>query len=527
MAMPFSARGPRRDVDSLSGNKNGSLTPRPGSSLKMAGMDVSNGNKQPITTQPLPRGGNKGVDTVPHIPVSGKPGEVAPWCCEPNMILPTPQTPQDRSQVLVRHKRRAEPGQITVHWGLQTVDKPDPGDGYGVKSKKGESVAQNFRSGQKLGIEEYMQSRGEAIYHSVRCEPLSGSFLRGHNLPEFTAQKEFKGFGKELARDAFDAKECIFPRYLPPEVEEDIERYKQTHGSYDPGEKMSRKYEWPDKVTSNEHFRFGVVDQIGGLQSGKGAKTVLTMDMEDDGTFPRTRVVKSTSENYKIVASDRLGVSRNLLQGVPPVPAGHAFGIRSGQDMLHAGELVRGFYSPDEQKPDPDLGKCLMKGRRNFQTKRPFGMPTIRKDLEPPIFHKRSVASNTNYGDDHDAAGLIYPQKFGHRGISDNDFSRRRSPDEVRKLTQNAGYTLQDDEFQMIWDACVEFFGDGSSLVSLQVFLHMLSDWMSQTEGSYARSTQKGTELMPPADETQVLPASNAPQPEPTPVGTPLATPVV
>jgi hypothetical protein len=412
--------------------------------------------------------------------------------------MPTPATPENKSAVLNRHKRRTGPGEITVHWGMQTVTKPDPGIGYGVKSKKGENVADNFRQGQKFGIEEYIQSRGESIYHTVQYEPLGSSYNRGLHLPAETSQKDFKGFGVELTRDDYDAKDCLFPRQVEPETVEDMERYKRTHGSFDPGEKMSRKYQWPDKITKNEHFRFGVVDQVGGLQSGKGAKTVLTMDLEEDNTLPRTRVVKQTSEKYREVASDRLGVSRNLLQAQPPVPAGHAFGLKSGADMTHAGELVRGFYSGAEQAPDSDLGKCLMVGRRNFQTKRPFGVPTVRNDLDAPLFHKRSVASSINYGDDHDAFTLIYPQKFGHRGLANSDFSLRRSPEEVRHLATSSGYHLQDEEFQMLWDVCVQMFGDGIQQVSLEIFLTILADWLSQQHGDSARSTQKSSGLLAP-----------------------------
>merc|ERR1719182_1177286 len=118
-------------------------------------------------------------------------------------------------------------------------------------------------------------------------------------MPEASTKKDFKGFGKELTRDLIEAKDCIFPRGIQTETEEDLARYKKTHGSFDPGEKMSRMYEWPDKVIKNEDFRFGVIDQIGSLQNGKGAKTVLTMDLEVDMTKPRTRVGKLTAENYR------------------------------------------------------------------------------------------------------------------------------------------------------------------------------------------------------------------------------------
>ena len=41
-------------------------------------------------------------------------------------------------------------------------------------------------------------------------------------------------------------------------------------------------------------------------------------------------------------------------QGRPPVAPNHTFGTSSGCDELSAGELIRGFYPIDEQKPDKD-----------------------------------------------------------------------------------------------------------------------------------------------------------------------------
>lgn len=357
MTAPLSARGSQLEASRLAGySRTGNLTPRPGSSLKMAGLDMSQLSKQSADSQLVPRSARKCVDTVPHIPPSGRRGEVAPWSCEANLILPSPSTPENRGELQDRHKKRTAPGQITVHWGLKTATKPAPGEGYGVKSDRGDNVAQNFRLGQKLGIEEYIQSRGEAVYYSVQREPLGSSYVRGHGFPERTDKR---GFGKECPRDEFDAKETVNPQFLDFDTEEQRERYKKTHGAYDPGEMISRKYEWPQKITANPHFRFGVTDggPTGALQNGNGAKSVLNMNKEIDNTLPRTRIGKKTAENFREVANDQLATSRNLLQGQMPVPAGHSFGLKSGVDMTHAGELVRGFYPPDEQKPDSDLGK--------------------------------------------------------------------------------------------------------------------------------------------------------------------------
>jgi len=43
--------------------------------------------------------------------------------------------------------------------------------------------------------------------------------------------------------------------------------------------------------------------------------------------FPKTIIVKKTVEDFKSIAQDILGQSKNLGQGKPPVPQEHAFGI--------------------------------------------------------------------------------------------------------------------------------------------------------------------------------------------------------
>jgi hypothetical protein len=515
----LSARGPREAEHRANRFANGTITPRPNSSLQLAGLDLSKCSRQQAAaaTRDITLSFKKGVDTVPNVAASGKKGEVTPWSCQPEIIIPTPRTPETYSDIQRRHKKRPGPGEISVHWSRKPSDIPNPGLGYGVKSKTGESAAENFTSGLKFGIAEYVQSRGESIYQSVRMEPLGSAWQRGHVLPEETKQPSFKGFGKAILLDAVDAKETIFPRYTEPLKEEDKERYKRSHGNFDPGEALDRKYDWPSKVAENQHFRFGVTDTTkpGNLVSGDGAKTALTMDLEEDRSYPRSRIVDRTAETYRAVAGDPLGSGRNMFQGKTQVVPGHAYGMKSGHDNTHAGELVRGFYAAKDQLPDADLGKSKVVGRRNFFTKRPFGVPSVRHDLEAPPHHKRSVASATNYGDDQSAFNLLYPEKFGHRGVADSDFFVRRPAEEVRSLLEGAGYALEDQDFHGLWDEALQVHGDGEPFVSLEVMLGVVGHWMSVSGVKLGQTCSKTRETLLPvsggsgiqANET-LLPAS-------------------
>merc|ERR1719181_460619 len=102
ISAPLSARGSQQTADRLAGRcTDATLTPRENSLLKMAGLDMSNG----LRPQVMPSQ-KKGVDTVPHIPASGKKGEVEPWSSGSEMIMPTPRTPENANEVQKRHRRR-------------------------------------------------------------------------------------------------------------------------------------------------------------------------------------------------------------------------------------------------------------------------------------------------------------------------------------------------------------------------------------------------------------------------------------
>lgn len=443
---------------------------------------------------------------MPHIPAAGKVGQTKPWITQPDIILPSPRTPEGRPEMLTKHKRRTDAGERAVHWGLKDLAPPDPGDGYGVRSNKGETVLANFLAGQVTGIAEYVQNRGASVYYTSKREPLGSGYNRGHVLPEETKQPSFKGFGKEEVLDEVPAKEMIFPRDVLPETDVAKSRYKMTHGSFDPGEPINRKYVWPKTIADDPHFRFGRTEQGPvGVTSGSGAKTALTMEAEADGSFPVTRVVTRSAETYRRVFNDQLGKGRNMMQGPMPVAPGHAFGLPTGRDKTHAGELVRGFYSPRDQLPEPDLGVCTVVGKRNFQTKRPFGLGSVRRDRVPPPLHKRSLANSYNYGDDQSAFELLYPEKFSAQGVTNADFSDRRSADDIKDILVCAGYRVEPQDFDMLWDASLQFmvnFVVGNSdeqTVPVEVFMQYLTDWLSQSGNMTARGERPNRTLAAPA----------------------------
>jgi hypothetical protein len=287
------------------------------------------------------------------------------------------------------------------------------------------------------------------------------------------------GFGKPTPRDR-PAKESIFPRDGDPDTAEITALYRKTHSSYLPGEMVDRSYKWPESIAADEHFRFGLTEIPEPGTRGKGVKNALSGSGHPNSySGGPTRIVKMTSEHYRQVCDDPLGANKNLMQANQPVPPGHTYGVSSGTDTVSAGQLIQGYYAEDEQMPDDDLGRCTVVGRRNHVTERHLGVPTIRSDMEAHPPERRSITCSTNFGDDLSAYGLICPNKFQFRGVSDKDFQVRRSRGEMQRLFEGAGRKIAAEDFDMLFDTALELIGDGQELVSLELLMSMYAHWAS------------------------------------------------
>jgi hypothetical protein len=396
---------------------------------------------------------------------------------QPDINFPIPSTPGSQR----KFRKDFNPGRITTHHGLVNQPLPPKDFAYGSQSSRGEDVAQTFKAGQKFGVAEYLNSRGESLYESNKREPLGKSYVRGHKFHPSTGHPDFEGFGKKSG-PCQDGKEVVFPRDVKPETEDNHANYVKTHGDFAPGEMYVRKYEWPKEITSNPHFRFGIAEQSLPGRKGNGAKSALNMDLEDDGSQPRTRVVQRTSEDYRHVANDHLAVGKNMMQGKAPVPADHSHGIRCMGTDISAGEAIRGYYARHQQHPDKDLGVCALAGKSGIvhDEDRVFGVPSVRFDLAAPHPDRRSVAITTNYGDEVGASSLLRPQRFELQGVPDTEFLHRRPKEELKGIVLGAGYKFEDADFSGIFDKAAALFEDDLNLVSLDAFMYVYSAWINE-----------------------------------------------
>merc|ERR1712232_1148482 len=104
-------------------------------------------------------------------------------------------------------------------------------------------------------------------------------------------------------------------------------------------------------------------------------------------------------------------------------------------------------------------------------------MGTVRNDIKAPT--RRSISDNQNYGDDTNAAKLLYPSRFTTLGVDDNDFVQPREKQQAREMFANIGYTLSDEQFEKIYSQALAtgdyVQGDQVSVHDLRTVLnHML-----------------------------------------------------
>jgi EF-hand domain-containing family member B len=413
-------------------------------------------------------------DHFKNIPAAGRSitvplADSAERDVQPEVYFPLPATPACER----RFRRMSHgPGEIYVHHGLKDQRLPSEDFRYGVRGIKGATAAETMQAGMLQGVAEYRNSVAEMVYESRKKEPLGKSYTRGHSL-----QMLSKGFGKPSA-DREDGKEVIFPVAMPPDTEEVRLQYRKTHNSFAPGERVTRNYIWPDEAKEST-FRFGQPNS--NSQEGAGAKSVLNMDVEDDGTIKKTRIVQKNVEDYRNVQHPKLYVAVHCKQGAngPPCGPDYRFGIKSGVSDYTAASCIKGYYSLEEQLPDQDLGRCTKVGCRNVTNEsRAFGIPSVRTDIPAPPPGKRSCADTMSYGDECSAAALLNPQRFDNRGVPDREFLIRRPKEELRSLFESLNNDAVD--FDSLWSEAVGLFDDRLPLVSLDVMLYLHSQKLEE-----------------------------------------------
>lgn len=430
-------------------------------------------------------GPRRGEDPCPDVVSAGaRVGEVAAGgvrqSLQPDVNLDTrPSTPERE-----RWCPRVAPGQ-----GQEDVPLRINGMGYGRPTRKSEGVAAVIQANPSAAT--FSRERSEAVYESNRREPLGKGYVRGHELPAHVRDAGFGGFGQVLAVSAAhpsaqQGKDVIAPAAVPVEDPETHARYARTHQAFHPGEQLDRGYAWPAAIQADPTYAFGGRPEGARLQDGAGVKSVLASDgcTGADGApgAAQTRIVPQEAEEWRrghhgpVGGRAIYGASR---AGRPPVPAGFAYGAPSAAGDS-AGELIRGYYRPEDLQPDKDLGRCIKEGRRNVPTEHAFGRPSQGRQqppaaglagrssagtpsaFQPPprlAFEprpRRPLAAESEAGS---VTSLLNPHRLAAKGSSIKEFAKPRGRDEVSALMKGAGYHLRDADFERLWGVAVRRSG--------------------------------------------------------------------
>jgi len=368
-----------------------------------------------------------------------------------------PPTPEGISHW--RRDRRYDIGKVSVHPG-KARDAPPPDLRFGHRNNY-EDAALDLIQADKGGY--FLQKQNdmrEVIYASQRREPLGKSMNRGHKMPDKTQGEDFR-FG-QVTMASENAKAVIYPPDLEDEEDEkkNHSKYIRSHHAYKAGEQKGRGYNWESHKIDPREFRFGLVEREA---QRDGVKQAL-----EYGASEPTAIVRKALEDFKDTAKDALGTCKNQGFGEQrSLPGTFTFGKENRYDEWGARECMRGDYSLDEQAPDSNLGKSNNPGFRNdTSSTRSFGVPTIRTDIPRP--RTKKVTDNNNYGDDCNALSLLCPSKFALGNVREEDFLVPVQKDDMRGMSERAGFQLTDEEFEQSWELASSFTSDGS--VSIETF---------------------------------------------------------
>ena len=408
-------------------------------------------------------------DTAPQLPAAGKSmvvaADTAAACFAEQQRPPTPEEIKR-----FRKSFTGQPGVRVHHWGLEQDPAPRPPEfAFGVTGEKGQGVGDLLGGHlEPTSMQAFQRMRAEAVYESSKREPLGKPIDRHYQWPDKIKQDPGFKFGimgpsnPDLGEDVEKAIDAIFPKDAPSlaSTSEHAELYKRSHNAYEPGEQRERKYTWDKVKPGKAHgvgidpgtFAFGASAEI---DYRNGVAKAINPSLEYDSKCAPTEFMPKSVADFKKVRQDDLGTVRNLGLGQHPLPADHAYGLSSKRfNDWGARECIMGNYTPDEQAPDPDLGRSLRRGcapEEVLVSERTFGVPGVRSDIRPPKMP--SVADAKNYGNEPGAKAVIFPQPFATIGVYEEDFLQPRPKGDLLDICVASGLADSEAHFEELYTA--------------------------------------------------------------------------
>ncbi|KAG9476173.1 hypothetical protein GDO78_002976 [Eleutherodactylus coqui] len=139
--------------------------------------------------------------------------------------------------------------------------------------------------------------------------------------------------------------------------------------------------------------------------------------------------------------------------------------------------LSRGNKAPDFYQTSSSRINAVV-GRPESSCMKTYGIPTIRTDLAPPRFHR--ISDRTNYGDESNALGLLYPSIFTQHTVYERDIFKSRTKEEIAQILHNIGVNIPDNAFEELWKLAAKRHPKGE--VSVETMRSVLDDVHSNTK---------------------------------------------
>jgi hypothetical protein len=348
-----------------------------------------------------------------------------------------------------------EPGIRSVNYATANDPKPPAHTSFGRKSEKEDGVSSIFSAAPVSHLGEYMRDKREEKYASVRREPLGTAPVMIAKPPAWTEAPDFK-FGIK-SEDPASLAQVMAPDGM-------FHAHRKTAESRDQEIEVThpvdRNYNWAAAGVDPTTHAFGKSLKV----AGTGMTGVQLAMAEANKHSIQTTIGMKRVEDLKTSKREVVGRVKNVALQEATYQSGIAFGGGTKKDEYGAREIMSGFYSKEDQLPDPNVGKVVVRKGMELPdsldiAKATFGCPSTRTDKKAPKL--KSLADHHNYGDEVGAGQVLFPPKFAFEGIDPSDFTQARSPEEIRSIFEAIGMTCNGAEFLKI---CAHATRDGGAL---------------------------------------------------------------
>jgi hypothetical protein len=321
---------------------------------------------------------------------------------------------------------------------------------FGITNKRKETAAEALAQSSALGMAHAANEAAERSYKSHKAEPLGRGAASHTVLPDKCKTATFAFGISTVKREGDDARTAMAGFGVGARAQDAA--VDEAHRPV--GRAKPRNYDWAAVGIDPAAKRFGRLSSA----SVEGDAITMSHAVQGDARSRQTTLLPRSVAETHAVSSDVLGKPKSMGFGSRPQGKDFAYGNRLSFDKDGMKSLLSGGgFGMDE---DPTLGRSishtqsLRKGRASTQEPvdptKTFGVPTIRYDLPRP--QTKRITNDKNYGDDASAASLLYPTSFTANGLSDEQFTRPLSHQELQDLNARSKLGLTGEQITKAYE---------------------------------------------------------------------------